>query len=83
MNFIGRERRRVADLITNMVLAGATEEELADAIAYSKDVIAAETDYNNRLLTSGMNHSIDLLAKKYGVATRENVLGYSSYRKEI
>ena len=83
MNFIGRERRRIADLIANMVFAGATEEELADAVAYSRDVIDAETDYNNRLCTSGMNHAIDLLAKKYGVATRENVLGYSSYKKEI
>lgn len=80
MNSMEKERSRIADLIANMVFAGATEEELADAIAYSRDVIDAETDYKSKLCASSANHSIDLLMRKYGLGIEKSMPNYSSYK---
>lgn len=81
MNSMEREREYIARLISDMVIAGATEEELADAIAYSRDVINAETDYKSMLSTSSANHHIDLLIRKYGAAIgKRKWSDYNSYK---
>ncbi|CAI3255772.1 hypothetical protein CIRMBP1271_00412 [Enterococcus cecorum] len=59
------EVKRVSELITNMILSGASTEEMEQVIDYSKDVLDT-FKYELRCKQSKKDNNIDELVKRYG-----------------
>lgn len=59
------EVKRVQELITNMILSGASTEEMERAIDYSKDVLDT-FKWELRCKQSKKDNNIDELVKRYG-----------------
>ena len=65
MSSYHEETKRVSELITNMILSGASTEEMEQVIKYSIDVLDA-FKYELRCKQSRNDNNIDELVKRYG-----------------